>query len=218
MRNHPDLPADAPQWVRDADIERPVWRDGVWYGGVWCSGEWRGGEWHDGVWCGGVWHDGDWYGGVWYGGVWHDGVWYGGVWCGGEWRGGEWRCGVWRGGEWRGKENRLLYMASLLGIVFNESGHARAYRTTHASGRGRWMGGFVQPEGEYYEDDAMPAGNGTCCKGIHVTSAARAHTYFGVLHDAQMWAVDFKREELLDCDGEKARIRGGVFTKIARPF
>jgi hypothetical protein len=188
MRNHPDLPADAPEWLRNADIERPVWRGGVWRSGVWLGGEWLGGEW------------------------------LGGVWRSGVWLGGEWHGGVWRSGVWRGKEDRLLYMAAVLGIVFDESGYARAYRTTYASGRGRWTDGFVQPEGEYYESDAMPAGTGTCCKGIHVTSAARAHIYFGVWDNAQMWAVDFKREDLLDCDGEKARIRGGTFMKIARPF
>jgi hypothetical protein len=33
-----------------------------------------------------------------------------------------------------------------------------------------------------------------------------------------MWMVTFSREDLLDCDGEKARIAGGFFTRIERPF
>jgi hypothetical protein len=174
---------------------------------------WHGGEWHDGVWRGGVWHGGMWLGGVWRGGVWHDGLWHGG-----EWHGGLWRDGLWRGGMWLGKEDRLLFMASMLGIVFDESGYARAYRTTKADGAGRWNSSFAQPEGFYSESYAEPAGRGTCCRGIHVTSAARAHTYFGVDQTAQMWAVDFTRDDLLDCDGEKARIRGGTFMRIPRPF
>ena len=195
MRNHPDLPADAPQWLREADVELPVW---------------RGGEWHDGVWRGGVWR----------GGVWRGGEWRGGVWRGGEWRGGEWRGGEWRGGEWLDKKtpDRLLFMAAMLGIVFDECGYARAYRTTQANGRGRYTKDFVQPEGEYYESDACPAGRGTCVSGIHVTSAARAWTYFGIDTTCQLWAVDFTRDDLLDCDGEKARIRGGTFMRIATPW
>ena len=175
MKNNPDLPADAPQWLRDADIERPKW-----------------------------------LGGVWLGGVWRDGV----------WRGGVWRGGVWHGGEWRDKvtPNRLLYMTSLVGIVFDDSGYARAYRTTNASGQGRHNSSFVQPEGEYYEEDASPAGSGTCVPGIHVTSAARAWTYFGIDPTCQLWAVDFTRDDLLDCDGEKARIRGGTFMRIKTPW
>jgi hypothetical protein len=33
-----------------------------------------------------------------------------------------------------------------------------------------------------------------------------------------MWRVTFRREDLLDCDGEKARIAGGVFERIETPF
>jgi len=106
----------------------------------------------------------------------------------------------------------------LCGIVFGEDGTATAYRTTHADGRGRHTTCYVQPEGEYREANLPPAGSGTCVPGIHVTTAARAHTYFGVDHTAQMWEVRFGREDLLDCDGEKARIAGGIFRKIQRPF
>jgi len=233
MKNHPDLPADAPQWLRDADIERPIWHDGdwrggvwrggVWRGGVWLGGEWRGGVWRGGEWRGGVWRDGDWRGGVWLGGEWLDGDWRGGEWCGGVWRGGvwlggEWLGGEWLAGEWRGSEDRLLYMAARLGVVFGTNGVGVAYRITQADGRGRHTTAFRQPEGEFFEDDLPPPGSGTCVRGIHVTTAARAHTYFGVDPNAQFWRVEFRREDLLDCDGEKCRIRGGTFTKIARPF
>jgi len=111
-----------------------------------------------------------------------------------------------------------MMMSAMCGIVFDDRGIAAAYRTTQSDGRGRHTANFLQPEGEYYETDALPAGSGTCCKGIHVTTAARAWTYFGIDRTAQMWRVEFKREDLLDCDGEKARIRGGVFTKIPVPF
>ena len=130
-----------------------------------------------------------------------------------------WRGGTWRGGTWRDeKTNRLAFMAALCGIVFGPDGRATAYRTTAADGRGRYNKTFVQPEGEYREQDLPPAGSGTCIRGIHVSTAARAHTLLGVDHGAQMWEVRFKREDLLDCDGEKARIAGGFFRKIERPF
>jgi hypothetical protein len=135
-----------------------------------------------------------------------------------QWRGGTWRGGTWLGGTWHGGEDRLLYMASFLGIVFTEDGTATAYRTTKADGHGRHTLGFVQPEGLYHEEDLPPAGSGTCVKGIHVTSAARAWTYFGVDLTCQLWRVRFRREDLLDCDGDKARIAGGVFERIDNPF
>ena len=135
------------------------------------------------------------------------------------WRGGVWRGGVWRGGVWRDeKTNRLTFMAALCGIVFDSDGVATAYRTTTADGHGRHSKEFVQPEGEYREAGLPPSKSGTCVPGIHVTTAALAYTYFGVDQTAQMWEVKFRREDLLDCDGEKARIAGGVFRKIERPF
>ena len=126
-----------------------------------------------------------------------------------------WRGGVWLGGEWRGGENRLLYMLSLLGLLGEE---LIAYRTTKSDGSGRHNSTFIQPEGEYYEDGLPPAGSGTCVRGIHVTTAARAWTYFGVDPRCQFWRVKFQLSDVLDCDGEKVRIRGGHFEKIARPF
>ena len=152
---------------------------------------------------------------VWRGGEWLGGEWRGGEWQGGEWLGGVWRGGVWLGGEWRGGENRLLYMLSLLGLLGEE---LIAYRTTKSDGSGRHNSTFIQPEGEYYEDGLPPAGSGTCVRGIHVTTAARAWTYFGVDPRCQFWRVKFQLSDVLDCDGEKVRIRGGHFEKIARPF
>ena len=132
-------------------------------------------------------------------------VWRGGTWHGGIWRGGEWHGGEWRGGEWHGQEDRLLYMATLCGIVFVNN-RAVGYRTTSQDGQGRHVKEFVQPEGKYSETDLPPSGSGTCVKGIHITTAARAWTYFGVDPTCQMWEVTFSREQLLDCDGEKARM------------
>ena len=217
----------APQWLREAKTDGEnvdiVGGAVIWHGGVWHGGEWRGGVWHCGEWCGGVWRGGVWCDGVWCDGVWRGGEWCDGVWCDGVWRGGEWRGGVWRGGEWcggewHGGENRLLLMSARCGIVFGADGYATAYRTTAADGRGRHNRNFVQPEGEYYENDASPAGASTCVSGIHVASAATAWTYFGVDKTAQMWEVRFREKDLLDCDGEKARIRGGIFRKIKCPF
>lgn len=154
---------------------------------------------------------------TWRGGEWLGGEWLGGAWLGGTWQGGTWHGGTWRDGTWRGSENRLLYHAAMCGIVFRD-GKAIGYRTTLANGHGRHNAEFTQCEGEYYETELPPAGSGTCVKGIHVASAAVAWTYFGVDLSAQLWEVEFRAEDLLDCDGQKARIRGGVFRKVDRPF
>ena len=142
------------------------------------------------------------------------------VWRNGEWQGGEWQDGVWRDGVWRGDENRLLYHASFCGIHFEDraDSQAVAYRTTRADGTGRYTDTWTQVAGDYRDASAAPAGSGTCVPGIHVTSAARAWTYFGIEPTCQFWRVRFRREDLLDCDGEKARIRGGTFERILRPF
>lgn len=205
------------------------WHSGRWLGGAWHSGVWRGGIWRDGIrhggtWHGGVWLSGKWNGGQWLGGTWHDGIWLDGdwlrgVWYGGTWYSGNWHSGVWYRGNWRDTRiDRLLFHASFCGITFDDHGYATAYRSTYANGRGRHCPEFIQPEGEYYEYDAAPAGRGTCYKGIHVTSQGLALTYFGIATNAQLWKVRFHRDDLLDCDGEKARIRGGTFTKIPWPF
>ena len=145
------------------------------------------------------------------------------IWRGGEFRGGEFCGGVFCGGEfcggeWRAPENRLLYMSAIVGIVFDADGYATAYRSTHADGRGRYTSTFIQHEGDFFEPNCAPAGSGTCSPGIHVSSAAIAYTYFGIDRSAQLWRVKFHRDDLLDCDGQKARIRGGHFEKIPWPF
>jgi hypothetical protein len=195
-----------------------TWKNGVWKGGMWSGGTWEGGAWEGGAWCGGTWKDGIWYYGTWSDGTWEGGIWKGGWWHGGIWKDGIWKDGIWWNGIWQGKEDRLLFMSNLIGIVFDKDGYATAYRTTQKDGTGRYTKDFVQSEGEWYEEDVAPAGSGTCRKGIHVSSAPIAWTYFGVDFEAQMWEVKFKKEDLLDCDGEKARIRGGVFTKINYSF
>jgi hypothetical protein len=130
-----------------------------------------------------------------------------------------WKGGVWHGGKWRdGQIRHLEFMAALCGIVFGSDGYAVAYRTTSADGHGRYTPTFLQPEGEYREAGLPPSGSGTCVKGIHVSTAIKAHTLLGVDLGAQMWEVRFRREDLLDCDGEKARIAGGIFRRIERPF
>lgn len=72
MKNHPDLPENAPQWLRDADIKYPkveiinglvIWHNGLWHNGLWHNGVWYGGEWRGGKWCGGKWCGGIWCGG-----------------------------------------------------------------------------------------------------------------------------------------------------------
>jgi hypothetical protein len=214
-----DLP-NCPQWLLDADTycadvawnsdqhNHVIWRDGAFRGGEFFAGEFRGGEF-----CGGVFRDGVFSGGEFSGGEFRDGVFRGGVFRGDVFRGGEFS-----GGEWRAPENRLLYMAAMLGIVFDSDGYATAYRSTHADGRGRYSHQFIQPEGDFFEPNCAPTGSGTCGPGIHVSSAAIAYTYFGINRSAQLWSVKFHRDDLLDCDGQKARIRGGHFEKIPWPF
>ena len=214
--------SDWPDWLKQADTKDAQVE--ILHGGgvVWHSGRWQGGKWRGGTWLDGIWNEGDWHGGRWNGGIWQGGSWHGGIWQGGEWDNGIWLSGIWRGGLWHGgtwlaAESRIHYMASLAGIAYDGTQYL-GYRVTQRDGRGRYTDTFVQPEGNYYEDDIPPSGSGTCVAGIHVTSAARAWTYFGIDPNAQMWEVRFSREDLLDCDGEKARIRGGVFKKIERPF
>jgi hypothetical protein len=136
------------------------------------------------------------------------------------WRGGVWHGGVWHGGEWLdSRYSRILYMAALCGIIFDsKTSMATAYRTTAADGHGRYTTAFVQPEGEYFESCLPAAGSGTCVKGIHVSSAAVAWSSFGIDPTCQFWSVQFKQQDLLDCDGQKCRIAGGFFSKIAKPF
>jgi hypothetical protein len=195
-----------------------TWKSGTWHDGTWHNGTWNDGTWNDGTWNDGIWNDGIWNDGIWKGGTWHDGTWNDGTWWNGTWHHGTWKGGAWHGGTWNGKEDRLLFMSGFIGIVFDKDGYATAYRTTQKDGTGRHTKYFIQPEGEWYEEDVDSAGSGTCRKGIHVSSAPVAWTYFGIDPEAQMWEVKFKKEDLLDCDGEKARIRGGVFTKINYPF
>ena len=207
-----------PDWLKQAKIsdDAIVTIDNA--GAVtWHGGTWKGGAWKDGTWFGGTWKGGTWKDGTWFGGTWGGGTWKGGTWGGGTWGGGRWEGGAWKDGTWKGIEDRMLYMASMIGIVFKD-GYATAYRTTFSSGRGRFKGSFVQPVGEYYENNCPPPGTGCCTKGIHVTTADRAWSYFGIDPKCQFWEVRFKKGDLLDCDGQKARIRGGVFTKIDRPF
>jgi len=150
--------------------------------------------------------------------IWLGGKFRGGEFCGGAWHGGEWYGGEFRNGEWHDRRiNRLNYHAILAGLVRTRRGW-RGWRSTNADGTGRYTQTFVQQSGEYYEDDALPRGSGTCCKGIHVAGQATAFTYFGIDPTAQLWQVDFSEENLLDCDGQKARIRGGVFTKVKWDF
>lgn len=107
----------------------------------------------------------------------------------------------------------------MIGIVFDTDGYAVAYRTTSREGLGRYNRNFQQPEGEWYDPNAAPQqSKQTCLPGIHVTTAPQAWVYFGVDPTAQLWSVRFHRRDLLGCDGKKARIRGGVFTKIPNPF
>ena len=161
-----------------------------------------------------IWHGGEWHGGTWLGGRWLGGVWLGGTWLGGEWLG-----GTWLGGTWCDTTiDRVRYMAALCGIAFDSRGRAVGYRSTNADGSGRYTSEFVQPEGEWYDEQARPRGSGVCVPGIHVSNAVSAYTYFDVDPTAQLWRVEFAAEDLLDCDGEKARIRGGVFERIPWPW
>lgn len=157
---------------------------------------------------------------IWKDGVWRGGVWEHGVWKGGIWERGVWKDGIWKGGTWKDKKDRLRYMLAILGIAFDENNNAIAYRTTNADYTGRYATDFLQPVGKFYlpEGEYMPKGSGTCVPGIHVSSLKIAYMYFGVDDTAQLWRVNLNYEDVLDCDGEKARIRGGVFTPIPWPW
>ena len=190
-------------------------------GGNFLGGDFRGGNFRSGNFRGGNFWGGD-FRGDFLGGDFRGGNFLGDFWggdfCSGNFCGGNFRGGRWAGGRWRDNRiDRLMFMAARCGIVFDDEGYATAYRSTNKDYTGRYDSAFRQIVGEYYEDDAYPAGAGVCFKGVHVTDQAAALTYFGV-KDSQLWRVKFKRKDLLDCDGEKARIRGGVFEPIPWPF
>jgi len=197
-----------------------IWHDGIWRIGEWLGGEWRGGEWHNGVWRDGKWRSGIWRNGAWLGGKWCGGEWHDGMWFDGEWYDGEWHDGLWYSGEWRDLSiDRLHYMASLAGLSLIDEKIYIGYRITKKNGRGIYNDAFTQLEGYHYEEHIDPMGMGTCTRGIHVASAARALRYSGrKLQQLQLWRVRFSKSDLLDCDGEKARIRGGYFEKVEWPF
>ena len=187
-----ELGEKAPQWLRDARTENAVVRLDEYSVIVWESGNWLGGDF-----LGGDFRGGDFLGGY--------------------FRGGDFRGGLWRGGVWHMPEDIKMLMAARCGIIFR-NGWATAYRTTKKDGHGRHNSEFIQKPGKFYEDGLPAAGSGTCVRGIHVGSMAAAWTYFGVDRTCQMWEVRFREADLLDCDGEKARIRGGIFRKITPQF
>ena len=227
------IPSDAPKWLKDADTTdadvsmvngHVEWNDGEWNGGMWNDGVWNGGWWRGGMWNGGEWNGGVWLGGVWHDGMWNGGEWRGGEWLGGRWLGGVWPDGMWNDGRWLGGEwndplipDRVAYHSSLLGIVFGGDGRAVAYRSTKADGTGRYNADFTQRSGRVDVGHAH-AGDGTCVAGLHATTAAGAWKYFGVDPSAQLWRIEFERADLLDCDGQKVRLRGGWCEPIPWPW
>jgi hypothetical protein len=200
-------------------------RGGAFRGGEFLGGEFLGGAFLDGAFLGGAFRGGafrggEFRGGEFLGGAFIGGEFLGGAFLGGAFIGGAFRGGAFIGGEWKHPtiHDRLLYMASMIGIVFDSKGYATAWRSTAAGGKGRYTEDFVQKSGRYFEVKAKPAGAGVCVKGIHVSTQAEALTYFGISPTAELWRVRFKREDLLDCDAKKARIRGGFFTRVPWPF
>jgi len=196
-----------------------TWNSGTWHNGIWHNGTWNSGTWHNGTWDRGVWNSGTWITGTWQGGVWNygtwnsgtwqGGLWESGVWHNGTWLNGTWNSGTWHNGIWQGIENPILYRLALAGITVSQ-GVATGYRATTYDGKGKFTKNFIQKEGTFTEKE-LP-------KGLPVTSIVKAWTSFNDHSTCQLWRVEFALEDLLDCDGEKARICGGTFTKIAKPF
>jgi len=228
-----------PEWLRKADTVNPkveikngvvrwhdgAWFDGKWHDGIWLNGKWYDGEWRDGLWVDGEWHNGEWRNGLWRdglwcNGIWHDGDWFNGDWMDGLWYGGKWHHGRWHSGNWRDSNiDRAHFMAFLAGLSLVDKNTYVGYRTTYRDGSDLYDRKFKQPEGRYYEESAAPAGAGTCARGIQVTGATHVLAYADEKpQQLQLWRVRFKKTDLLDCDGEKARIRGGYFEKVEWPF
>ena len=110
------------------------------------------------------------------------------------------------------------FLASGLGAVFSgKNKRATLYRVTNADGSGKYNGEFKQEPGRV-DVDHKPAGEGTCVAGIHATSAQIAWSYFDMNIKNQLWAIEFTREDLLDCDGKKVRLRGGWCRKVDWPW
>jgi len=147
----------------------------------------------------------------WRGGVWHGGEWLGGVWHGGEWLGGVWLGGVWLGGD------RIAYMAASLGAIPDKNGRMTLYRKTASDGHGLYKNNFLQKTGRV-DVLAEAAGSGTCRPGLHATTVTRAWSYLKPIDPThQLWEIKFKRDDLLDCDGEKVRLKGGWCRKVPWP-
>ena len=150
--------------------------------------------------------------------TWHGGVWHGGVWRGGEWLGGTWLGGTWLGGTWHDeKTDRMLWHLACCGVTFDDDGWGVAYRTTDANACGRHTPEFIQTPGRI-DVDHDPKGHSTCVRGLHVASLSTAWTYFGIDPTARLWRARFRMDDVLDCDGQKIRLRGCVCEEIPVPW
>lgn len=223
---------DAPQWLKNAVVrdEDVSYRDGVviWHSGTWVGGTWLSGNWHDGTWLMGEWQSGEWQGGYWYGGRWKNGdwiqgTWRGGVWCDGVWRGGDWAGGWWLGGLWLGGswqdpriKHRVLYMAHLAGVTFIRDDRGELWgscaRSTGASGSGLWDNLHVETEGYFFVPNAE--GEEVCAPGKH--GCAGSVNYHGCGAGSELWALNFRAEHLLACDGKKIKVSEGHVRRVGR--
>jgi hypothetical protein len=106
----------------------------------------------------------------------------------------------------------------MIGVVFDlATGEGTAYRTVRSDMRGRYTRTFVQTLGEVTIPNA-DTGPGTCKSGLHVASAATAWTYFGIDPTARLIRCRFRREDVCDCDGQKARLRRAICDEIPWPW
>lgn len=147
-------------------------------------------------------------------GVFHNGS-FRGTWIKGRWAGGKWK----HKARWEDPTiDRIPYMLSLMGIVFDSKGYAKAYRKTRREGRGCYDYSYIQKPGPFHIKNTVPAGEGVCRPGLHACSAAVALTYFTPKGGDILWEVTFHRKNLMDVDGEKIRLRKGVCKRIKWPF
>jgi len=114
--------------------------------------------------------------------------------------------------------DKLSTLAAISGVLFDDKGFGIAYRKTRAGGHGCYNPRYVQEEGEFEITDAAPKGSGTCREGLHACGPLLALTYFEPSPGDILWEVKFHKDDLLDCDGQKLRLKKGTARKVPWSF
>ena len=215
---------------------------GLWYGGSFRKGNCSCTQWLAGSFFGSNFENGKWYGGQFYGKLFKESIFFQGTFghnISAQFVNSTFISGIFNGTfvsgtftdrhehfvhfsssiGWESTEmDKKLTIALIAGICFDKDGYATAYRKTRKEGRGCYNREYIQKEGEFEIMNASPEGHGTCNPGIHVCSPLLALHYFKPSAEDILWEVKFHKDDLLDCDGQKARLRKGTAKQIPWSF